>query len=196
MQFAMWGWEAGDIILGFRVAVFFTPLFPQSRIRKIMQMPSSIGNSCPSSDQKRMCNTAECGAKDCKVELWDGWSPCTLSCGGGEMTRTRTINHQPELGGKPCPSLSENKQCSTQLCVVDCQVSKWGDWSVCSQRTGEKTRLRDVQVEPLNGGRNCASVTEAKPCPVDCHVGAWSPWSGCESYGAKQRSRTVRIPAR
>ena len=44
--------------------------------------------------------------------------------------------------------------------AVDCQESEYGDWSKCSKTCGggERTSIRTVQQEPLNGGKTCEGV--------------------------------------
>jgi hypothetical protein len=41
--------------------------------------------------------------------------------------------------------------------VIDCVVSKWGDWTECSVHCGAgfMLRSREIIIEPLNGGRKC-----------------------------------------
>ena len=49
---------------------------------------------------------------------WSGWSACSVSCGGGTQTRTRTCTHPvPECGGADCVGSSVDTQvCNTQSC--------------------------------------------------------------------------------
>ncbi|XP_061574245.1 R-spondin-3 isoform X2 [Cololabis saira] len=52
----------------------------------------------------------------CEVGEWSEWSPCSKSgrtCGfkRGQETRTRQVLHYPSPFGKPCPEISEIKEC-------------------------------------------------------------------------------------
>ena len=61
------------------------------------------------------------------------------------------------------------------ICPVDCVVSDWGDWGLCSQSCGGglKGRRRDVLVQTVNNGAECPSVlTETQYCIIqDCPQG-------------------------
>ena len=47
---------------------------------------------------------------------WEAWSQCTVSCGGGNRTRTRQCYHAKN-GGKPCEGKDfETEACETQTC--------------------------------------------------------------------------------
>lgn len=51
--------------------------------------------------------------RDCRVSDWSQWSPCSISCGIGEMQRKREIVKHPRRGGRPCPALTETKWCGS-----------------------------------------------------------------------------------
>ena len=55
-------------------------------------------------------------AVDCKVSPWTG-GPCSKKCGGGVQINARKVLTLAAGGGKPCPSLSEQRSCNTQECV-------------------------------------------------------------------------------
>ena len=42
---------------------------------------------------------------------WSDWTPCMVTCGGGESMRTRQCtNPSPEFGGKDCSSLGKSTE--------------------------------------------------------------------------------------
>ena len=53
---------------------------------------------------------------DCAVSAWGPWSECDVECGTGMMTRSRTVEKQPENGGKHCPSLIQKRGCQGSRC--------------------------------------------------------------------------------
>ena len=65
---------------------------------------------------------------DC-IGVWRDWAPCSLSCGGGEQTRSFEIS-SPASNGGACPEedVVQTQSCNTQPCPVDC-TGAWEDWS-------------------------------------------------------------------
>lgn len=73
-----------------------------------------------------------------------------------------TLNRE-QLGGL----LQVGAECSTiQPCPepVDCVVSAWSDWSVCSG--GTQTRTRTIITPASGGGTPCPVLEESQPCTV------------------------------
>ncbi|WAR09619.1 VWA1-like protein [Mya arenaria] len=56
---------------------------------------------------------------DCVVGAWGQWSKVA---GFGSQDRQRVVVQQPSPGGKPCPSLSENRH-TNQSCGLNCQAT-------------------------------------------------------------------------
>ncbi|XP_067025576.1 coadhesin-like isoform X2 [Acropora muricata] len=155
------------------------------------------------------CNT-EC----CPVHGgWSAWAPfssCTVTCGGGTMSRTRVCNSpRPSCNGNPCPGCNQDTQpCNQQPCprIVNGGWSGWGVWSQCSAtcNPGQRSRQRSCNnPSPRNGGANCkGSHIESEPCQVQfCPVdGGWSAWSGLSRCtrscggGRQYQSRTCSNP--
>merc|ERR1719220_283203 len=50
---------------------------------------------------------------DCAVSDWSD-EECSVTCGGGQMIRTRSIITQPQGGGVPCPPLNALVSCNEQ----------------------------------------------------------------------------------
>jgi hypothetical protein len=140
----------------------------QTRSRTITTEPANGGQPCPTLGEQRACNTDPCPV-DCQVSEWSDWSACSAECGEGTQTRTRTITTEPENGGEACPWLDEQRPCNPDPCPVDCQVSEWSDWSVCSVECGGGTqsRSRSVTAEPENGGAACPALEEQRDCNTD-----------------------------
>eukprot|EP00567_Pseudictyota_dubia_P010551 CAMPEP_0197448634 /NCGR_PEP_ID=MMETSP1175-20131217/18259_1 /TAXON_ID=1003142 /ORGANISM="Triceratium dubium, Strain CCMP147" /LENGTH=668 /DNA_ID=CAMNT_0042980463 /DNA_START=584 /DNA_END=2591 /DNA_ORIENTATION=- len=143
----------------------------------------------------------------CILSQWSSWSNCSVPCGRGEKTRTRTIEVANSPHGTPCPpasSLEDTQDCNSDPCPGDCQLSPWSPWSKCSKECGFETqhRTRHVVSESTRGGASCPSDSELEetrdcnipPCPGGCEVSSWSDWSECSAPcggGRQNRTRTI-----
>jgi hypothetical protein len=82
--------------------------------------PANGGATCLGASQQTVaCNTAPCPVDG----NWSGWvnsTACTVTCGGGSLTQTRTCtNPAPANGGLSCPGNSEQTvSCNTQACPL------------------------------------------------------------------------------
>lgn len=115
---------------------------------------------------------------DCAVSEWREWSSCSAACGGGTQTRTRTVVQAPRDGGAACPELVESRDCNTDGCVVDCEMSAWSAWGECSATCGggTTTRSRTIVVQPANGGAACGATSDTRACnPEPCYTVSFQP---------------------
>lgn len=73
--------------------------------------------------------------QQCLTTDWGQWGACSVTCGGGQETRTRKIAVHPADGNlTSCDALTEEKACNTGVCEVrDCLYSLWSDWTPCTQ---------------------------------------------------------------
>lgn len=55
---------------------------------------------------------------DCQWNCWETWSACSVTCGLGQQTRSRTIDHLAKNNGKTC-----NAESSIQY--QTCNISKF-----------------------------------------------------------------------
>ncbi|KAI9545246.1 hypothetical protein NQZ68_037826 [Dissostichus eleginoides] len=124
-------------------------------------------------------------------------SPCShkqFSCNSGECVH---LDRRCDLQ-KDCVDGSDEKDC------VDCIMSPWTAWSVCSVSCGLGSlfRQRDILREALPlgacGGAQFDSRTcFPRACPVDGHWAEWSEWSECDAQcggGVRQRNRSCSNP--
>ena len=63
---------------------------------------------------------------DCVVSSWSAFGACSLSCGGGTQTQTRTIVTPDSNGGVACPALSQSQACNVQACEYQAPVTTPG----------------------------------------------------------------------
>lgn len=185
----------------------------RARYRTIKQFPLGKGEACEGKTKElRPCNLESCPEiLDCLWGQWSSYSACSLTCGGGEKSRSRMVEQIAAHGGKPCNksvSMMVSK-CHEQPCPTearDCEFSPWADWGECSTRCGggEQNRVRSVLVEETAGGMACAGVKEefrmcgTNPCgernpEVPCIWGPWTHWSDCtsECNGHQERNRVI-----
>lgn len=102
---------------------------------------------------------------------WSDWSKCSVTCGGGTQTRSRSCtNPVVAHGGKNCSGPKEmTRHCNDDVfCPVDGGWSGWGDWGKCD-KSCFKTRIRKCnRPTPSNNGRQCIGPpTERFRCSFD-----------------------------
>merc|ERR1719482_2335270 len=154
--------------------------------------------------QTQQCNTDACPV-DCVVSGWSAWQACSKSCGGGSTTRTRRVTTAPQHGGVGCDQLAEDKECNTDACPVDCEVSGWSAWNACDKScgTGTQSRVRQITIDVAHDGVACPKLTDTQGCnsfgcPIDCVVSEWEAWTTCTKTcgsGSQSRARTVQVHA-
>ena len=126
--------------------------------------------------------TEECNTQNCPVDCeWQDWQHgvCSVTCGGGNRTNTRTKSVEENHGGMCIGDPKVIEECNTKNCPVDCEWQEW-QYGECSVTCGEGTRrkTRSKNVDERDGG-----VCIGKPivieecnegnCSVDCE---WSVW--------------------
>nr|XP_009859862.1 complement component C6-like isoform X1 [Ciona intestinalis] len=95
-------------------------------------------------------------AVHCAVSSWSAWSACSVSCAGGERSRSRRIIRHPAHGGNGCPGLHQKGKCSQHRCPINCEWGEWGAWSSCSPcPPGGRSRSRNITTASMFGGQAC-----------------------------------------
>ncbi|OWF44661.1 SCO-spondin-like [Mizuhopecten yessoensis] len=162
--------------------------------------PQFGGSACTGAvDQTKGCTLSPCPI-DGEWTSWASWGTCTVTCGGGTSTRTRTCtNPSPQYGGANCPSTgSDTMDCNTQVCIIDGAWGQWNSWSQCTVTCGggkqARTRVCDDPM-PANGGLACSgdSAVLGDCNPISCPAamaGVYQQlcptgWFTCESGGMK-----------
>jgi hypothetical protein len=142
------------------------------RTRVVTRAPKNGGKACGARIAQKSCQISIC-AVDCKTSNYGAWSKCSKTCGGGEKYRTKSIISKSAYGGAICPSLKETLACNSRKCPIDCELSPWSHFSICSKTCGggRKTRTRSVVTKRAFGGRGCETTKESQICnAADCRV--------------------------
>ncbi|OWF44660.1 Hemicentin-1 [Mizuhopecten yessoensis] len=135
--------------------------------------PQHGGASCPGNDTATMdCNTQVC-IIDGEWAAWNAWGTCTLTCGNGTQSRSRSCSDPlPLNGGLQCPGSSGDfLECNTQACPAPiagvyqqlCPVN----WFTCE-----------------SGQITCIEKILMCDCDSDCDDGSdeTEGYAGCNSY--------------
>lgn len=139
----------------------------------------------------RPCNTDPCPI-DC-IGYYDEWSSCSVTCGGGQRTRTFIEGQSAHFGGVACNATGGSQQidlCNTHSCPVDC-IGSWVTTQNCSVECGNGTIQQQYVVSQPSqfGGHDCeythedthilACVLGSCPDPdIDC-IGKWVNVGNC-----------------
>merc|ERR1711871_1060161 len=112
--------------------------------RTVVAQNSTGGVPCGDLTETTDCNLGPCPV-NCHVDSFGAWETCSVTCGGGTQTRSRGVQHQASENFV-CPYESDQRACNAQACDLNCRVSEWGDYTVCSKscNTGEQIRYRTV----------------------------------------------------
>jgi hypothetical protein len=174
------------------------------RHRSVVTASAFEGTICPALTEKEGCNAQSCPV-DCIVSEWSGFSTCTLSCGGGTQTATRTVITTNNDKGVDCPLLSQTQECGITACPVDCKLSAWTGWSSCSETCGAGTqwRMRKIDIAASSGGQQCSDRFELQACddgvcPVNCQFTNWTSWTTCHKTcgtSVQIRGRSIQVEA-
>ena len=118
---------------------------------------------------------------------WGGWSGCSVQCGGGSRSRSRSCtNPSPQYEGNNCAGSSdESGDCNIHPCPSGSLVFfKFWFWNLVG------SQIWDTQKVQLDHGVNLFSV--------DGGWSTWSPWAGCSvscGDGTWSRSRSCTNPS-
>jgi len=154
--------------------------------------------------------SANLDSADCVLSDWQAWSTCSVSCAGGQRSRSRDVVSEARGGGAcPLAALSETQACGAGACPdqcmpIDCDWNEWSPWSACDKCGGEKRRFRHVSTVARCGGKACdAGLSEevtncTRKChePTYCSFGDWGAWSACSATcgsGVHSRARHLQV---
>ncbi|KAF5909115.1 adhesion G protein-coupled receptor B2, partial [Clarias magur] len=123
-------------------------------------------------------------------EEWSAWSLCSVSCGRGSRTRSRSCVGA-ERRAEACSGLAvQNKLCYITVCPVSCgtgtqqrqrrcSVSVHG-WAECK---GPHSETRECTNRPCDGGGNWGAWNQWSLCSKTCDSGWQRRFRMCEGTG-------------
>ncbi|XP_061184993.1 uncharacterized protein LOC133193009 [Saccostrea echinata] len=181
----------------------------QSRSRSCSNpAPQHGGKSCPgSTSSSQNCNTHNCPI-DGNWASWGSYGACSLTCGGGVQSRSRTCtNPAPQYQGKSCSgSSTSSRSCNTHNCPIDGFWAGWGSWATCTETCGGGVQSRSRSCSnptPQYGGAYCSGFSSdtqrcnTHNCPIHGGWGSWGSWGTCTvtcGGGSQRRSRSCSNP--
>ena len=124
---------------------------------------------------------------------WSAWSTCSVPCGGGTQTQTRTCNNPaPANGGANCVGSSTNTQnCNVQSCLPTCGGVGGSVCSASARGAGytDKGATSDCAYCYACAANYALSNGACLPV-IDC-AGSWGACSGACGGGAGTKSFTI-----
>ena len=170
----------------------------QTRKRHCETQSDQTSDECDQLDTTQLSKL--CFRQVCAGWAYRGWSTCSRSCGGGQMTRdvfcqqgsASISDSQCDMASKPRTSVP----CQTEACPKP----KWvyTSWTECPKSCGTGQQIRDRRCEFESGlasdqcdQRDSTQVTKScirQLCPEWTH-GDWSPCS--RSCGGGKMTRDV-----
>jgi hypothetical protein len=130
--------------------------------------------------QNQTCTHGPCPVH-CLVGQFSVWSHCSMSCGPGAQSRSRSIIAAAAHDGYVCPYLEETRVCTDRECPEQCVVSAFSAWSTCEASCGRSSQSRTRSIVSPNryGGYECPYLREVRTCaehscPQDCVIEDWA----------------------
>jgi len=88
----------------------------QSQTRSVRTKPKNGGAQCNTVEESRACNSQSCD-RDCSLQRWTKWTPCSVACGGGFQEGKRHVLI-PTRGEGKCPKEKSRFRYRKQRCNV------------------------------------------------------------------------------
>lgn len=150
-----------------------------------MNLDPECGSPCVGPrTESRSCGRARTPAR---WGAYGPWSSCSVSCGAGTQTRTRSCaNVDPECGTPCVGPRTESRSCGR---IGDMRPGMWetyGAWSTCTKvkGCGVQSRTRVCRRGPC--GAPCSGdATEKRHCGIPVEPGKLQSVSPCQAVAGK-----------
>eukprot|EP00397_Hematodinium_sp_SG-2012_P000943 GEMP01000944.1.p1 GENE.GEMP01000944.1~~GEMP01000944.1.p1 ORF type:complete len:1628 (+),score=304.02 GEMP01000944.1:2-4885(+) len=155
------------------------------------------------------CNTEGCDTLGfvCMFDMWSPWTACSLTCQGGEKTRTRQLDwvtdHQaPILQEKEYENALADQRSPTptppRVPHSSEGVAGPGWFEEGQRRLAHASKVRPswCDVTQLESNRCNDIPCSLEKLPVNCLWSEWSKWNSCDCTGLRDRHRHIRQTVR
>ncbi|CAF99436.1 unnamed protein product, partial [Tetraodon nigroviridis] len=170
----------------------------QVRTRSCVSSP--YGTLCSGAlRETRMCNNTSSCPVHGLWEEWSLWSLCSVTCGRGSRTRSRSCVNGSGVLACRRPEI-QTKLCNIAVCPVEGQWLEWGPWSRCSVTCDSGTQQRQRRCSSsVHGWAECKGLhQESRECTnPSCsgggNWGSWNHWSLCSKTCDSGWQRRFRL---
>ena len=100
-----------------------------------------IATNVPSAETWLYCDTNCAPVVDCQWSDWDSWSTCSVTCGSGSQTRTRTELQSAANGGQACQDSNQE----TQSCNQADSCPQFTKGIITNQQSGQCIKVPSVK---------------------------------------------------
>uniref|UniRef100_H2ZIH2 ShKT domain-containing protein n=1 Tax=Ciona savignyi TaxID=51511 RepID=H2ZIH2_CIOSA len=130
-----------------------------------------VGCEAGGESATQSCNT---GIRCPTWTRWSDWGECSLTCGGGTQTSTRTCNTFGQAGATCVGRASRSQICNQQTCP---SWSAYGSWSICSSTCGGGSRSRSRTCNNGQIGNIGCSPASAASQSMVCNTNSCPQWT-------------------